>query len=53
MSFLQVKASLIMREKLRQVCSTICMNRREMAHTWLDAIVGADNPYNFREVIWL
>jgi hypothetical protein len=46
MSFLQVRASMSMKEKLRQVRGAICVNRREIAHTWLEAIVGADNPYS-------
>jgi hypothetical protein len=35
-----------MKEKLRQVRGAICMNRREIAHTRLEAIAGADNPYS-------
>ncbi len=35
---------MLMKEKLRQVRSAICMNRREIAHTRLEAIAGADNP---------
>jgi hypothetical protein len=46
MSFLQLKASMSMKEKLRQVRSAICVNRREIAHTRLEAITGADNPYS-------
>jgi hypothetical protein len=46
MSFLQVKASMSMKEKLRQVQSAICVNRREIAHTRLEAIAGADNTYS-------
>jgi hypothetical protein len=46
MSFLQVKASMTMKEKLRQVRKAICMNQREVAHTRLEAIAGADNPYS-------
>jgi hypothetical protein len=46
MSFLQVKASMTMQEKLRQVKSAICINRREIAHTRLEAVAGADNPYS-------
>jgi hypothetical protein len=46
MSFLQVRASMSMKEKLRQVRGAICVNRREIAHTGLEAIVGADNPYS-------
>ncbi len=46
MSFMQVRASMSMKEKLRQVRGAICMNRREIAHTRLEAIAGADNPYS-------
>ena len=46
MFFLQVKASLTKQEKLRQVMSAICVNRREIAHTRLEAIAGTDNPYS-------
>jgi hypothetical protein len=46
MSFLQVRASMSMKEKLRQVRGAICVNRREIAHTRLKAIAGADNPYS-------
>jgi hypothetical protein len=42
MSFLQVKASMTMKEKLRQVRNAICVNQREIAHTRLEAIAGAD-----------
>jgi hypothetical protein len=46
MSFLQVRASMSMKEKLRQVRGVICVNWREIAHTGLEAIAGADNPYS-------
>jgi hypothetical protein len=46
MSFMQVRASISMKEKLRQVRGAICVNRREIAHTRLEAIAGADNPYS-------
>jgi hypothetical protein len=46
MSFFQVRESISMKEKLRQVRGAICMNRREIAHTRLEAIAGADNPYS-------
>ncbi len=46
MSFMQVRASMSMKEKLRQVRGAICVNRREIAHTRLDAIAGANNPYS-------
>jgi hypothetical protein len=45
-SFLQVKASMSMKEKFRQVRSAICMNQRQIAHTRLEAITGAGNPYS-------
>jgi hypothetical protein len=32
MSFLQVRASMSMKERLRQAQSAICMNRKEIAH---------------------
>jgi hypothetical protein len=46
MSFMQVRASMSMKEKLRQVRGAICVNRREIAHTRMEAIAGADNPYS-------
>ncbi len=46
MSFMQVRASMSMKEKLRQVRGAICVNRRGTAHTWLEAIAGSDNPYS-------
>jgi hypothetical protein len=35
-----------MKEKLRQVKSAICVNRRETAHTRLEPVAGADNPHS-------
>jgi hypothetical protein len=46
MSFMQVRASISMKEKLRQVRGAICVNRRQIAHTRLEEIAGADNPYS-------
>jgi hypothetical protein len=46
MSFMQVRASMSIKEKLRQVRGAICVNRREIAHTRLEVIAGADNPYS-------
>jgi hypothetical protein len=46
MSFMQVRASMFMKVKLRQVRGAICVNRRQIAHTRLEAIAGADNPYS-------
>jgi hypothetical protein len=46
MSFMQVRASMSMKEKLRQVRGAICENRWDIARTRLEAIAGADNPYS-------
>jgi hypothetical protein len=46
MSFMQVRACMSMKEKLRQVRGAICENRRDIARTRLEAIAGADNPYS-------
>ncbi len=46
MSFVQVRASMSMKEKLRQVRGAICENRQDIARTRLEAVAGADNPYS-------
>ncbi len=46
MSFLQVKSSMIMKEKLQQVLIASCVNQRKLAHTQLETVAGAENPYN-------
>ncbi len=45
-SFMQVRASMSTKEKLRQVRGATCENRRDIARTRLEAIAGADNPYS-------
>jgi hypothetical protein len=50
MSFLQIKASMGLHEKIRQVRHEICQNRRETAQVRLEAIAGADNPYSLLQV---
>jgi hypothetical protein len=50
MSFMQVRASMSMKEKLRQVRGAICENRRDIARTRLEAVAGADNPYSLISV---
>jgi hypothetical protein len=42
MSFLQIKASMGLHEKIWQVRHEICQNRRETAQVRLEAIAGAD-----------
>ncbi len=44
MSFLQIKASMGLHEKIWQVRHEICQNRSETAHVRLEAIAGVDNP---------
>ncbi len=50
MSFMQVRASMSMKEKLRQVRGAICENLRDIARTRLEAVAGADNPYSLISV---
>jgi hypothetical protein len=50
MSFLQIKASMGLHEKIRQVLQKICQNRRETAQVRLEAIAGADNLYSLIHV---
>jgi hypothetical protein len=47
LSFLQVRNSMALAQKLRQVKAEICANRREIAHTRLEAVAGSGNPYSF------
>jgi hypothetical protein len=44
MSFMQVRASMSMKEKLRQVRGTICVNRREITHTRPRGDCGGQQP---------
>jgi hypothetical protein len=39
-------ASMTMKETLNQVRRAVCVNRQEIAHTRLEALAGADNPYS-------
>ncbi len=50
MSFLEIKASMGLQEKIRQVRHENCQNRREMARVRLEAISGEDNPYSLLQV---
>ncbi len=50
MSFMQVRASMSMKEKWRQVRGAICENRRDITRTRLEAVAGADNPYSLISV---
>jgi hypothetical protein len=46
MSFLQIKSSMGLLEKIQQVKHQICQSRIETAHVCLEATAGADNPYS-------
>jgi hypothetical protein len=49
-SFLQVKTTMSIQAKIRQVKMEICSNRREIAHTRLESVAGSDNPYSLLQV---
>ncbi len=51
MSFLQVKLSMTNKKKLRQVRRAICVNRREIAHTHLEAVAGTGNLYSLITIL--
>ena len=46
LSFLQVRNSMQLAQKLRQVGAEICANRREIAQTRLESVAGSANPYS-------
>jgi hypothetical protein len=50
MSFLQIKASMGLYKKIRQIRHKICQNTRETAQVRLEAIAGTDNPYSLLQV---
>ncbi len=52
MSFLQIKASIGLQEKIQKVRHDICQNRRETAHVRLEAIAGADSPLQPAAGVW-
>jgi hypothetical protein len=50
MSLLQIKYSMGLHKKIRQVKHEICQNSRETPHISLEAREGADNPYGLLQV---
>jgi hypothetical protein len=50
LSFLHEKTTLSHRDRLRQVKLAICVTRRQVASTRLEAIAGSDNAYSLIEV---
>jgi hypothetical protein len=49
-SFLQVKATMSLKDRIRQVKVEICDNRRQIAHVRLESLAGAENPYSLMQV---
>jgi hypothetical protein len=49
-SFLQVKATMSLKEHIKQVKTEICDNRRQIAHVRLESLAGAENPYSLMQV---
>jgi hypothetical protein len=50
LSFLQVKATMTLQERIRQVKGDICENRRQIAQLRLESIAGAENPYSLIQI---
>jgi hypothetical protein len=49
-SFLQVKATMSLKERIWQVKAEICDNRRQIVHVRLESLAGAENPYSLMQV---
>lgn len=49
-SFLHVRTSMDIRDKIRQVRSAVCTNRVELARARLEMVAGTDKPYSLRRV---
>jgi hypothetical protein len=50
-SFLQVKATISLKERIHQAKAEICDNRRQIAHVCLESLEGAENPYSLMQVL--
>ncbi len=50
LSFLQVRATMMLQETIRQVKTEICENRKQIAHKGLESITGVENPYSLVQV---
>jgi hypothetical protein len=50
LSFLQVRVTMLLQEAICQVKAEICENRKQVAHTRLESIAGAENPYILMQV---
>jgi hypothetical protein len=50
LSFLQVRVTMTLQETIRQVKAKIWENRKQIAHTRLESLAGAENPYSLMQV---
>ena len=50
LSFLQVRSTMTLQETIRQVKAEICEDPKQIAHTRLESIAGAENPYSLMQV---
>jgi hypothetical protein len=50
LSFLQVKSTMTLQETIPQVKAEICEDGKQIAHTRLESIAGAANPYSLLQV---
>jgi hypothetical protein len=50
LSFLQVRSTMMLQETIRQVKAEICKDQKQIAHTRLEIIAGAENPYSLMQV---
>ncbi len=50
LSFLQVRSTMTLQETIRQVKAEICEDHKQIAHTRLESITGAKNPYSLMQV---
>ncbi len=50
LSFLQVRLTMTLQETICQVKAEICKDRKQIAHTRLESIARAENPYSLMQV---
>jgi hypothetical protein len=50
LSFLQVRSTMTLQETIRQVKVEICEDGKQITHTRLESITGAENPYSLMQV---
>ena len=50
LSFLQVRSTMTLQETIGQVKAEICEDRKQIAHTRLESIAVAENPYSLMQV---